>query len=167
MSHRLCFSQHWVNTIKFLLNRTMRFDNQNRIDWRKKNIDEFGVFRIEWKKVKHYSERSSHIHGLRTHLWSSFWTRKTCSKRKSCIHIWLTIFPNLMVCSFSFSSSKLFHPFRAGPKRDAQAAREFILKMYVDLNPDSDKIIYSHFTCATGLFNEKYRIRKDLHIDLF
>ena len=39
---------------------------------------------------------------------------------------------------------------RPGPKRDAQAAREFILKMYVDLNPDSDKIIYSHFTCATG-----------------
>ena len=22
--------------------------------------------------------------------------------------------------------------------------------MYVDLNPDNDKIIYSHFTCATG-----------------
>jgi len=40
--------------------------------------------------------------------------------------------------------------FSIGPKRDAQAAREFILKMYVDLNPDSDKIIYSHFTCATG-----------------
>ena len=40
--------------------------------------------------------------------------------------------------------------FLLGPKRDAQAAREFILKMYVDLNPDSDKIIYSHFTCATG-----------------
>ena len=40
--------------------------------------------------------------------------------------------------------------FFKGPKRDAQAAREFILKMYVDLNPDSDKIIYSHFTCATG-----------------
>jgi hypothetical protein len=30
------------------------------------------------------------------------------------------------------------------------AAREFILKMFVDLNPDSEKIIYSHFTCATG-----------------
>uniref|UniRef100_A0A915IT67 Guanine nucleotide-binding protein subunit alpha n=1 Tax=Romanomermis culicivorax TaxID=13658 RepID=A0A915IT67_ROMCU len=28
-------------------------------------------------------------------------------------------------------------------------AREFILKMFVDLNPDADKIIYSHFTCAT------------------
>lgn len=24
--------------------------------------------------------------------------------------------------------------------------------MYVDLNPDNDKIIYSHFTCATGTF---------------
>ncbi|UJR07090.1 hypothetical protein I4U23_011378 [Adineta vaga] len=35
-----------------------------------------------------------------------------------------------------------------GLKRDAQAAREFILKMYVDLNPDSEKIIYSHFDCA-------------------
>ncbi len=51
---------------------------------------------------------------------------------------------NLIVSNFNgFSFSK-------GPKRDAQAAREFILKMYVDLNPDSDKIIYSHFTCATG-----------------
>jgi hypothetical protein len=37
-----------------------------------------------------------------------------------------------------------------GPKRDAIAAREFILRMFVDLNPDSEKIIYSHFTCATG-----------------
>ncbi|CAF4060275.1 unnamed protein product [Rotaria sp. Silwood2] len=46
-----------------------------------------------------------------------------------------------------------------GPKRDAQAAREFILKMYVDLNPDSDKIIYSHFTCATDIL--AYKIMAD------
>lgn len=39
-----------------------------------------------------------------------------------------------------------------GPQRDAIAAREFILRMFVDLNPDSEKIIYSHFTCATGNF---------------
>lgn len=39
-----------------------------------------------------------------------------------------------------------------GPQRDATAAREFILRMFVDLNPDSEKIIYSHFTCATGMF---------------
>lgn len=38
----------------------------------------------------------------------------------------------------------------AGPQRDAATAREFILRMFVDLNPDSEKIIYSHFTCATG-----------------
>ncbi|XP_070521157.1 guanine nucleotide-binding protein G(q) subunit alpha isoform X6 [Cardiocondyla obscurior] len=42
-----------------------------------------------------------------------------------------------------------------GRQRDAQAAREFILKMFVDLNPDSDKIIYSHFTCATDTENIK------------
>lgn len=38
----------------------------------------------------------------------------------------------------------------AGPQRDAIGAREYILKMFVDLNPDTEKIIYSHFTCATG-----------------
>lgn len=43
-----------------------------------------------------------------------------------------------------------------GPQRDAQAAREFILKMFVDLNPDSDKIIYSHFTCATDTENIRF-----------
>ena len=37
-----------------------------------------------------------------------------------------------------------------GPKKDPIHAREFILKMFVDLNPDTEKIIYSHFTCATG-----------------
>ena len=39
----------------------------------------------------------------------------------------------------------------AGPQRDAIAAREFILRMFVELNPDPEKIIYSHFTCATGM----------------
>ena len=37
-----------------------------------------------------------------------------------------------------------------GPPRDPLAGREFILKMFVELNPDPEKIIYSHFTCATG-----------------
>ncbi|XP_015278805.1 PREDICTED: guanine nucleotide-binding protein subunit alpha-11 [Gekko japonicus] len=45
---------------------------------------------------------------------------------------------------------------RSCPQRDAQAAREFILKMFVDLNPDSDKIIYSHFTCATDTENIRF-----------
>lgn len=47
-------------------------------------------------------------------------------------------------------------PLAIGPQRDAQAAREFILKMFVDLNPDSDKIIYSHFTCATDTENIRF-----------
>lgn len=47
-------------------------------------------------------------------------------------------------------SLSLSLPASLGPKKDAIHAREFILKMFVDLNPDSEKIIYSHFTCATG-----------------
>lgn len=43
-----------------------------------------------------------------------------------------------------------YFPEYDGPAKDAQSAREFILKMFVELNPDPDKIIYSHFTCATG-----------------
>ncbi|ESO12413.1 hypothetical protein HELRODRAFT_184821 [Helobdella robusta] len=43
-----------------------------------------------------------------------------------------------------------------GPQKDAQAAREFVLKMFVDLNPDPDKIIYSHFTCATDTENIRF-----------
>ena len=44
-----------------------------------------------------------------------------------------------------------------GPQKDAITAREFILRMFVDLNPDTEKIIYSHFTCATGKFFDRYR----------
>ncbi|GAV00353.1 hypothetical protein RvY_11216 [Ramazzottius varieornatus] len=43
-----------------------------------------------------------------------------------------------------------------GPQRDAQAAREFILRMFVDLNPDAEKTIYSHFTCATDTENIRF-----------
>uniref|UniRef100_UPI00358DDDA8 guanine nucleotide-binding protein subunit alpha-11 n=1 Tax=Myxine glutinosa TaxID=7769 RepID=UPI00358DDDA8 len=49
-----------------------------------------------------------------------------------------------------------YFPEFEGTQRDAQAAREFILKMFVDLNPDSDKIIYSHFTCATDTENIRF-----------
>jgi guanine nucleotide-binding protein G(q) subunit alpha len=42
-----------------------------------------------------------------------------------------------------------YFPEYSGPKRNAINAREFILKMYVDLNPVNDQIIYSQFTCAT------------------
>ncbi|ELV09273.1 Guanine nucleotide-binding protein subunit alpha-11, partial [Tupaia chinensis] len=61
------------------------------------------------------------------------------------------LFPELPVGGAPGSASS-----PAGPQRDAQAAREFILKMFVDLNPDSDKIIYSHFTCATDTENIRF-----------
>ncbi|RTG89089.1 guanine nucleotide-binding protein G(q) subunit alpha [Schistosoma bovis] len=40
-----------------------------------------------------------------------------------------------------------------GPKNDAIAARNFILKMYQELNLNSGRPIYSHFTCATDTEN--------------
>ena len=43
-----------------------------------------------------------------------------------------------------------------GPPQNDKAAKEFILKMFVDLNPDTDKIIYSHFTCATDTENIRF-----------
>lgn len=39
-----------------------------------------------------------------------------------------------------------------GPKQDHIAAREFILKKYLNENPDPERMCYSHFTVATGLF---------------
>ncbi|OTF73891.1 guanine nucleotide-binding protein G(q) subunit alpha-like protein [Euroglyphus maynei] len=49
-----------------------------------------------------------------------------------------------------------YFPEYDGPKKDPLHAREFILKMFVDLNPDSEKIIYSHFTCATDTENIRF-----------
>ncbi|CAG9806756.1 unnamed protein product [Chironomus riparius] len=43
-----------------------------------------------------------------------------------------------------------------GPRKDIIAARNFILQMFVNLNPDEDKTIYSHFTCATDTENMKF-----------
>lgn len=69
---------------------------------------------------------------------------------KQFISEWCAISSSIGTFSLSFPLPP------AGPQRDAQAAREFILKMFVDLNPDSDKIIYSHFTCATDTENIRF-----------
>uniref|UniRef100_A0A3P8ZFV6 Guanine nucleotide-binding protein subunit alpha n=2 Tax=Esox lucius TaxID=8010 RepID=A0A3P8ZFV6_ESOLU len=55
-----------------------------------------------------------------------------------------------------FSHLVDYFPEYDGPQRDPQAGKEFILKMFVDLNPDTDKIIYSHFTCATDTENIRF-----------
>lgn len=49
-----------------------------------------------------------------------------------------------------------YFPDYDGPPRDDKAAREFVLRRFVDLNPDSDKTIYSHFTCATDTENIRF-----------
>lgn len=60
-------------------------------------------------------------------------------------------FIHLSILLYTISFNSL-----VGPKKDAIHAREFILKMFVDLNPDSEKIIYSHFTCATDTENIRF-----------
>ena len=54
------------------------------------------------------------------------------------------------------SALKDYFPHFNGREKDAQAAREFILQMFVELNPDPEKIIYSHFTCATDTENIRF-----------
>ncbi|XP_035721866.1 guanine nucleotide-binding protein G(q) subunit alpha isoform X2 [Vespa mandarinia] len=43
-----------------------------------------------------------------------------------------------------------YFPEYDGPKQQDVPAREFILKVYLNTNPDPDRMCYSHFTCATG-----------------
>jgi hypothetical protein len=49
-----------------------------------------------------------------------------------------------------------YFPEYNGPANDSISAREFILKMYKDLNPDPKKSIYSYFTCATDTENIRF-----------
>ncbi|XP_017263112.1 guanine nucleotide-binding protein G(q) subunit alpha [Kryptolebias marmoratus] len=49
-----------------------------------------------------------------------------------------------------------YFPEYDGPQRDVQAGKKFILDMFESLNPNEDKIIYSHFTCATNTDNIRF-----------
>ncbi|XP_030598105.1 guanine nucleotide-binding protein G(q) subunit alpha-like isoform X1 [Archocentrus centrarchus] len=49
-----------------------------------------------------------------------------------------------------------YFPEYEGPPQDVQAGKQFILEMFVSLNPDEKKIIYSHFTCATDTDNVRF-----------
>ncbi|XP_046453292.1 guanine nucleotide-binding protein G(q) subunit alpha isoform X2 [Daphnia pulex] len=48
-----------------------------------------------------------------------------------------------------------YFPEYDGPKQDHVSAREYILKMYMAMNPDPDRSCYSHFTVATDTENIK------------
>ncbi|XP_030643663.1 guanine nucleotide-binding protein subunit alpha-14 [Chanos chanos] len=56
----------------------------------------------------------------------------------------------------AYSHLANYFPEFTGPKNDSKAAREFILKMYQEQNPDQEKTIYSHFTCATDTENIRF-----------
>ncbi|XP_063334358.1 guanine nucleotide-binding protein G(q) subunit alpha-like isoform X2 [Pelmatolapia mariae] len=49
-----------------------------------------------------------------------------------------------------------YFPEYDGPPQDVNAGKAFILDMFVGLNPDEKKIIYSHFTCATDTDNVRF-----------
>ncbi|KAM9858360.1 guanine nucleotide-binding protein subunit alpha-14-like [Aulostomus maculatus] len=49
-----------------------------------------------------------------------------------------------------------YFPEFTGPKQDPVAAQEFVLKMYQEQNPDKDKTLYPHFTCATDTENIRF-----------
>nr|XP_057926430.1 guanine nucleotide-binding protein subunit alpha-14-like isoform X2 [Doryrhamphus excisus]XP_057926432.1 guanine nucleotide-binding protein subunit alpha-14-like isoform X2 [Doryrhamphus excisus] len=49
-----------------------------------------------------------------------------------------------------------YFPQFTGPRQDAVSAQEFILKMYQEQNPDKDKTLYPHFTCATDTENIRF-----------
>uniref|UniRef100_A0A8C5C888 Guanine nucleotide-binding protein subunit alpha n=2 Tax=Gadus morhua TaxID=8049 RepID=A0A8C5C888_GADMO len=55
-----------------------------------------------------------------------------------------------------FSHLVDYFPEYDGPPRDILAGRDFILKMFDNLNPEPSKIIYSHFTCATDTDNIRF-----------
>lgn len=43
--------------------------------------------------------------------------------------------------------------FFSGPQQDAEAGQKFILEIFLALNTNEEKMIYSHFTCATDTEN--------------
>jgi hypothetical protein len=84
------------------------FESENEVCSFSSSINKFLIlikifnFRIEWKNLKLYLRPLSHTHGSNIHPLSYSLTKKICSKRKLCIHIWLIISLNMMVrCRFS------------------------------------------------------------------
>ncbi|XP_029999913.1 guanine nucleotide-binding protein subunit alpha-14-like [Sphaeramia orbicularis] len=55
-----------------------------------------------------------------------------------------------------YSHISTYFPEFTGPQQDAKAGQEFILKMYQEQNPDKDKTVYHHFTCATDTENIRF-----------
>ncbi|CAL8249331.1 unnamed protein product [Merluccius merluccius] len=63
---------------------------------------------------------------------------------------------DILTEKIQFSHVCHYFPEFTGPQKDLKAAQEFILKMYMDQNPDKEKTVYSHFTCATDTENIRF-----------
>uniref|UniRef100_A0A3Q3WHR0 Guanine nucleotide-binding protein subunit alpha n=1 Tax=Mola mola TaxID=94237 RepID=A0A3Q3WHR0_MOLML len=55
-----------------------------------------------------------------------------------------------------YSHLNTYFPEFTGPQQDPAAAQKFILRMYQEQNPDKDKTLYAHFTCATDTENIRF-----------
>nr|XP_003216574.2 PREDICTED: guanine nucleotide-binding protein subunit alpha-14 [Anolis carolinensis] len=55
-----------------------------------------------------------------------------------------------------YSHLVTYFPQFTGPKQDVKAAKDFILNLYQEQNPDKEKVMYSHFTCATDTENIRF-----------
>ena len=63
---------------------------------------------------------------------------------------------DLLKEKIQFSNLRDHFPEYNGPLNDAIAAREFMLKMYLDMNPVWGRQIFSHYTCATDTENMRF-----------
>ncbi|KAJ8347155.1 hypothetical protein SKAU_G00285560 [Synaphobranchus kaupii] len=63
---------------------------------------------------------------------------------------------DLLKEKITYSHLTDYFPDYTGPKMDAEPAKYFILKMFVEQNPDSGKRLYYHFTCATDTENIRF-----------
>ncbi|XP_065562187.1 guanine nucleotide-binding protein subunit alpha-11-like [Artemia franciscana] len=55
-----------------------------------------------------------------------------------------------------FSDLADYFPEFDGPKKDPQAAKDFILNMYLSRKQDSGRVVYSHMCCATDTENVRF-----------
>lgn len=80
---------------------------------------------------------------------------RTCAREEALLLIYLKLHIDCMYVTRDgviFVSISVNTFYGIGPKQQDVPAREFILKVYLSTNPDPDRMCYSHFTCATGLF---------------
>ncbi|KAG9354050.1 hypothetical protein JZ751_012174 [Albula glossodonta] len=49
-----------------------------------------------------------------------------------------------------------YFPEYTGPKHNAESAKQFVLEMFLDQNPDREKRLYAHYTCATDTENIRF-----------